>query len=112
MHKHKIFSPSNWKQLTRGERANLIRTLVDVGPLILLTILTKMLLGAWGDDDDDWDKNMRLSALLRLNSQVSALALSPGMIEDNWKILGSPAAAVNWFENVSQLGIRVARPWK
>ena len=72
-----------------------------MGSFLLLAGIVHLLRGAW-DDDDDWDKNFALMTMMRLQSQVGSLVPSPTAIDDNWKILKSPAAAVNWTENVAQ----------
>jgi|GEM_PF-6596962 len=53
---------------------------------------------------------MTMFVLLRLQQEQGALIPSPTAIKDNWKLLQSPAAAITWFENVSTVIYRFARP--
>jgi hypothetical protein len=43
---------------------------------------------------------MILLAAMRYQQQARSLTLHPRSIEDNWKLMRSPAAAVTWTENV------------
>jgi hypothetical protein len=79
--------------ISQKERANIIRTAIDIVGWLLLGKLADILLGL-GDDDDWWSRFIALS-LMRTQKEIgSIIPVNPEFFRDNWKTLKSPTAAI------------------
>ena len=93
---------SRWNEMTRTERANVIRAITEVSHF--LAVMAAIGLIEWSDDRDrPWLVKMVEYQLRRLYTELGALTPSPFMVNEGLKIVKSPAAGVNTVERVLNL---------
>ena len=93
---------SRWNEMTRTERANVIRAITEVSHF--LAVMAAIGLIEWSDDRDrPWLVKMVEYQLRRLYTELGALTPSPFMVTEGLKIVKSPAAGVNTVEKVLNL---------
>lgn len=90
---------SQFKKLNNTQKANIWRSIIEVGHLVALMITFAVLKDAW-DDDDEWGKNFMLYQTRRLQTEIGALTPGPQMIGEFFTIVKSPAAGVNYVQNL------------
>ena len=111
----KMAFSSNLSNLSRMEKANLKRALIEIGSFILAFIL-KSLLGSGDDDDDDplkdepYYKRLLTYQVFRLYNELGAFVPFPTIIQEGTKILNSPAAGVNVFGNICDFITALGNP--
>lgn len=94
-----------WAMLSDHQRANLMRTALEMTQVAIIMILLRLLMG--GDDDElAYSDEFLMYQLLRLKSEI-LFFLSPF---EAMKILRSPAASLSVFENVAQLFQQAMNP--
>jgi hypothetical protein len=90
----------NWQDLTRMEKANVIRTVGEMvflaTAIIMASVFTKL---KAEDDDEDWLYSFLGYQALRLRAEMAFYV----MPSEAFKILRSPAAAMSVFENMIKL---------
>jgi len=84
----------NWNSLTQEEKAGSLRAMADIATWIALSILVMALTNLKGEDDDDWTLNMLTYQAARLKTELGSLT-PPFALAETFKILNSPAAAIN-----------------
>lgn len=93
---------SRWNEMTKTERANVIRAITEVSHF--LAVMAAIGLIEWSDDRDrPWLVKMVEYQLRRLYTELGALTPTPAMVQEGLKILKSPAAGVNTVEKVLNL---------
>lgn len=93
---------SRWNEMTKTERANVIRAITEVSHF--LAVMAAIGLIEWSDDRDrPWLVKMVEYQLRRLYTELGALTSTPAMVQEGLKILKSPAAGVNTVEKVLNL---------
>ena len=99
-----------WAMLSDHERANIMRTCLEVTSMLIITILLKSLIPAGGDDDKEvvssYSDEFMIYQLLRLRSEIM-FYVSPNQA---LKILRSPAASLSVVDNVSELTKQILHP--
>jgi hypothetical protein len=96
---HRFNIAGNWNQLTQPQKKNMIRMIAEVAHLIVLMVLSGLLLGMKGDDDDWWEKLARYQ-VERLKMEMLAYVPSMGFLESWLRILNSPAAVLDYITKV------------
>ena len=93
---------SRWNEMTKTERANVIRAITEVSHF--LAVMAAIGLIEWSDDRDrPWLVKMVEYQLRRLYTELGALTPTPAMVQEGLKILKSPAAGVNTVEKALNL---------
>lgn len=93
---------SRWNEMTKTERANVIRAITEVSHF--LAVMAAIGLIEWSDDRDrPWLVKMVEYQLRRLYTELGALTPTPAMVKEGLKILKSPAAGVNTVEKALNL---------
>jgi len=94
-----------WAMLSDHQRANLMRTALEMVNIAIIMIMFRLL---GGDDDDEitYSDEFIMYQLLRLKSEI-LFFLSPF---EAMKILRSPAASMSVFENTFQLFKQAMNP--
>jgi len=91
-----------YNELPDWKKANIRRTLTEVGYFLVVTGLGTIIAGLAGDDDDNWALNMTAYQLSRLSTEIGIFI--PGwQMTEVMKIVKSPSAAVNTIDSL--LGI-------
>jgi hypothetical protein len=85
----------HWRELTDQQKANVIRTQVEVAYTIGASVLAAILTNLAGDDDDDWMMNMAAYQASRLYTELAFFSPTPLMLKEGFRLLKSPAAGVN-----------------
>lgn len=92
-----------WNQLKDFEKANVSRTITEMG-IFALTLAAIGVLGAIkDDDDDDWFTSMLLVQIYRLKTEIGALTPTPYLLTESLRIIQSPTAAVNTVQSIIDL---------
>jgi len=93
---------SRWNEMTKTERANVIRAITEVSHFLAVTAAIGLI--EWSDDRDrPWLVKMVEYQLRRLYTELGALTPTPAMVQEGLKILKSPAAGVNTVEKALNL---------
>ena len=93
---------SRWNEMTKTERANVIRAITEVSHF--LAVMAAIGLIEWSDDRDrPWLVKMVEYQLRRLYTELGVLTPTPAMVQEGLKILKSPAAGVNTVEKALNL---------
>ena len=101
-----------WAMLSEHEKANVYRTVYEVGFLILAIILANILAGIKPDPDDEEEWKMRywaFAAYQAFRLQNELLFFSP-KLDSSMSILRSPAASMSFVENLIKLSGQVFHP--
>lgn len=91
-----------YNELPDWKKANIRRTLMEVGYFLLVTGLGSIMAGLAGDDDDNWALNMTAYQLSRLSTEIG-IFVPVWQMTEVMKIVKSPSAAVNTIDSL--LGI-------
>lgn len=96
-------------KLSPMEKANIKRSMVEVGYFLTAVIAGGMLAALAGDDDDNWALNMLAYQVNRFSTELG-IFIPVWNIKEATKILKSPSAAVDQFENLLDI-TRTINPW-
>lgn len=96
---HKFNMATRWKELNNTQRANVLRSITEAGQFIATILAFAILSSAW-DGDDDWYKSFTLYEIRRLQTEMGALVPGPQMFQEGLTLLKSPAAGVNYIQNL------------
>jgi hypothetical protein len=88
-----------WSSLSNHEKANVKRTIGELGFLTLAIIVAGALMNMDGDDEDEWFISFMTYQALRFQSEL-LFFINPG---DAMKILRSPMASMSVLENMGKL---------
>jgi uncharacterized protein YjiS (DUF1127 family) len=91
-----------YNELPDWKKANIRRTLTEVGYFLVVTGLGGIMAGLAGDDDDNWALNMTAYQLSRLSTEIG-IFVPVWQMTEVMKIVKSPSAAVNTIDSL--LGI-------
>lgn len=94
---------ANWKNLTKTEKANIKRAVVEVAHFLAVAIILGLI--DWPDDDKDksWLTTMAEYQTRRLYTELGSLIPGPQMVGEGLKIVKSPAAGINTLESTLNL---------
>lgn len=93
----------NWRMLTRHEKANIHRTLVEINALTAAIILGNVALTLKGESDDDKEQQWwSFAAYQMLRVRAELLFFTP-KIDEALSILRSPMASMSVIENTAKL---------
>lgn len=94
---------THWDELSQHEKANIKRSLAEIGMFYTLTVLISML-GAPEDRKGVWHDRMILYSLNRMKLEAGAsMPFNTGFLSNIWTILQSPAAALKQVDNLTNL---------
>jgi len=96
-------------KLSPMEKANIKRSMVEVGYFLTAVIAGGFLAALAGDDDDNWALNMLAYQVNRFSTELG-IFIPVWNIKEATKILKSPSAAVDQFENLLDI-TRTINPW-
>jgi len=96
-------------KLSPMEKANIKRSMVEVGYFLTAVIAGGFLAALAGDDDDNWALNMLAYQVNRFSTELG-IFIPIWNIKEATKILKSPSAAVDQFENLLDI-TRTINPW-
>jgi len=102
----------NWAALTPHEKANMKRTMAEVGALISIIILANFAYTNWGDTDDPGEE--RFWALLAYQAyrlKAEMLFYSP-KLDESMSLLRSPMASMSMMENFIKLTGQLFNPFE
>ena len=100
---------AHWSELTKTEKANIIRAITEVSHFLVLTAVIGLV--EWSDDDDrPWLVNMLEYQARRLKTELGSMIPGRSMVNEGLKILKSPAAGINTLEHVLDL-TKLLNPW-
>lgn len=93
---------ANWDKLTDTEKANIKRTLTEVGHFLAVTMIVGFM--DWPDDKDrPWLVRTAEYQSRRLYTELGVLVPGPQMAKEGLKIINSPAVGVNTIEDTLNL---------
>ena len=94
---------TRWNELSQHEKANITRSLAEIGIFASLSVLLSML-GGPEDRKGVWHDRMILYTLNRMKLETGAsMPLNVGFLTNMWTILQSPAAALKQVDNLTTL---------
>ncbi len=94
---------THWNELSQHEKANLRRSLSEMGMFAALSVLISML-GAPEDRKGVWHDRMILYSLNRMKLETGAsMPLNSEFLTNIWTLLQSPAAALKQIDNLTNL---------
>ena len=97
-------SKHEWSNMSDMEKANIRRTISEVGFLVLAILMAKVALAALRSDDDDDEWNDRYYAFIAYQAaRLKAELLFYVSPKETFSILRSPAASLSMAENVGKL---------
>lgn len=100
---------ANWKNLDKTEKANIRRAATEVGHFLLLALILGLI--DWPDDKDrPWLVAMAEYQARRLYTELGSMIPGKPMVNEGLKIIKSPAAAVNTFEDMLNI-VGILNPW-
>lgn len=85
------------------QKRNIYRALAELTNFMVIAMAYSILNSKWKDDDKDYWQYFLLYQLRRLQTEVGVMTPTPYVLDEGMKIIQSPAAAVNWADNL--LGI-------
>lgn len=93
---------ANFDNLSQEEKNNIWRTVTEVGHLFILSLILGCI--DWPDDKDrPWLIKMVEYQTRRLYTEIGAMTPGPQIPDEGFRILKSPAAAINTFEGTIDL---------
>lgn len=96
-------------ELTKTEKANIIRAITEVSHFLVLTAVIGLI--EWSDDDDrPWLISMLEYQARRLKTELGSMIPGRSMVKEGLKILKSPAAGINTLEHILDL-TKLLNPW-
>jgi hypothetical protein len=100
---------AHWSELTKTEKANIIRAMTEVSHFLVLTAVIGLI--EWSDDDDrPWLISMLEYQARRLKTELGSMIPGRSMVKEGLKILKSPAAGINTLEHILDL-TKLLNPW-
>ena len=100
---------AHWSELTKTEKANIIRAMTEVSHFLVLTAVIGLI--EWSDDDDRrWLISMLEYQARRLRTELGSMIPGRSMVKEGLKILKSPAAGINTLEHILDL-TKLLNPW-
>lgn len=99
----------HWNELSETEKYNMFRTFTEAAYLLAAILLARIAMAVKGEDDDDsWALNMAAYQANRMITEMS-FYINP---RETWRILQSPAAAVNQVSKLMDFAELMIRPRK
>lgn len=92
----------NYNNLSDADKANVTRSMVEVGYFLAASILGGILTGLAGDDDDDYLLNMAAYQAQRFSTELG-IFIPVWNSTEIFKLASSPSAAVNQVESLMRL---------
>jgi len=92
----------NYNNLSDNDKANVTRSMTEVGYFLAASILGGILTGLAGDDDDDWVLNMAAYQAQRFSTELG-IFIPVWNSTEIFKLASSPSAAVNQVESLMNL---------
>lgn len=103
MSRAKFQLATRFRNLSNHERANLRRSISEIGIFALLTVALSML-GPAKDHKGVWYKRWLSYCLQRMKLEAGAsVPITPSFLENIWSILKSPAPAIKSFNNIADI---------
>lgn len=94
---------THWDELSQHEKANIRRSLSEMGIFVTLSVLISML-GGPEDRKGVWHDRMILYSLNRMKLETGAsMPLNAEFLTNIWTLLQSPAAALKQMDNLTTL---------
>ena len=93
---------ANWKELDSHSKANLKRSLAEIGHYGAIILSLFALSKAWEDDDDDWTKGFVMYQLERLKNEIGVFVpFVINQVDEGIQITKSPMAGVRILDRIS-----------
>lgn len=90
---------TQWKNLDNHQKANMIRSIVELGHFVILA--TALAIIDWDDDKNrPWAMKMLEYQAKRLYTELGASIPGPTMFSEGLKLIQSPTAAVNALDGI------------
>lgn len=106
----KIAIAATWDNLEEFEKSNIRKAMFEMGVAAILSFVLTAI--DWEDDDDEnYLLNLSELCLRRFQTETTALTPSTDFIKSNLKLVQQPAAAVSYFEKLSDLGSSLLSPY-
>jgi hypothetical protein len=100
----------DWSKLTRAEKANIHRTILEIGFLVATIILTQVALSLRGEADDEREARLwSFWAYQMMRFRAELLFFTP-KLDEAMSILRSPMASMSVLENTIELISRMLDP--
>lgn len=101
----------DWSKLTKAEKANIHRTLLELNFLIASIILTSVALSLRGEADDEGEKRLwSFWAYQMMRFRAELLFFTP-KLDESISILRSPMATMSLLENMIKLSGQIFKPF-
>ncbi len=102
------FKLAKWNELEEFERRNVVRFMTDLTALMVITVMAAVLNNIAEDDEEDkWFLEYAAYQINRLLLEQKAMTPIPvigGGMNEMFNILKSPAAAINQWEKITNIG--------
>ena len=98
---------AHWDKLSEQQKANLRRTMAEVGYMFTITLLAGLAKGLADDDEDN--KSVATLAYMLDRSRTELLTYTPvwGWFNEGKKLMNSPVASFRQIETLSKLALHV-----
>lgn len=98
---------AHWDKLSEQQKANLRRTMAEVGYMFTITLLAGLAKGLADDDEDS--KSVATLAYMLDRSRTELLTYTPiyGWFNEGKKLMNSPVASFRQIETISKLALHI-----
>lgn len=107
----KFTSAIYWNQMSVTEKANIKRAITELSTFLVLMVANAFLFSDWDDKENPWIQRTIAYLSRRLQTEIGALAPTPLVFNEFFKIIKSPMAGIEPAEGMLNFVMNVANPW-
>lgn len=100
-----------WNEMSPVEKANIKRAVTELATLLVLMTANAFLFTDWDDKDNPWVQRTFAYLSRRLQTEIGALAPTPMIGNEFFKIIKSPMAGIEPAEGMLNLIMNLMNPW-
>lgn len=100
-----------WQEMSNVEKANVARALTELNTFAVLIAANSFLLSDWDDKKNPWIMRNLAYLSRRLQTEVGAMAPTPLIFDEAFKILKSPMAGIDPAEGLLNFVWDAVNPW-
>lgn len=107
----KFTAMAYWNEMSNTEKANIKRAVTELSTFVVLITANAFLLSDWDDKDNPWIMRNLAYLSRRLQTEIGAMAPTPLVFNEAFKILKSPMAGIEPAEGLLNLIWDTINPW-
>lgn len=107
----KFTAVAYWNEMSNTEKANIKRAVTELSTFVILITANAILLSDWDDKDNPWIMRNLAYLSRRLQTEIGAMAPTPLVFNEAFKILKSPMAGIEPAEGLLNLIWDTINPW-